>query len=154
LLTIAALRSSSRSTTFFSDNSLNAISTIDTAPWTIFCGGDDGFGLLAPEHHLRDFGRIREMHQPCLVERDAGLAEALLIGRSSCAVLISLMRSILRSLHDASRPMGAIDMEMISQQYRQMSSGRRGRDAKAVDGSLLGAGSVRVPMGDKGLNMT
>ena len=29
-------------------------------------GGDDGFGLLAPQHGLSDFGRIGEMGEPRL----------------------------------------------------------------------------------------
>src|SRR5215470_18366681 len=37
LLTMAALRSSSSATTFLAERSFNAISTIDTAPMTIFC---------------------------------------------------------------------------------------------------------------------
>ena len=40
--------------------------------------GDDRFCLLPSQHHLRDFGRIGEMHQPGFVDHDPGFRESLL----------------------------------------------------------------------------
>ena len=74
---MAALRSSSKSTTFFAESSESAISTIPTAPCTIFSlGGDDGVGLLAAQHRLGYLGRVGQMRETRVVDHDAGLLQA------------------------------------------------------------------------------
>ena len=39
---------------------------------------DDRLGLLATQHHLRDFGRVSEVRDPRLLDDNAGLLEARL----------------------------------------------------------------------------
>ena len=76
LLTIDALRSSSSSTTFFADSSESAISHHrHGAVHDLLPRGDDRFGLLAPQHRLRDLRRVGEVGEPRLLDDDAGLVE-------------------------------------------------------------------------------
>jgi hypothetical protein len=50
-----------------------------TAPCTILWrAADDGFGLLAAQHHLRDLGRIGQVAELGVLDHHAGVGEALL----------------------------------------------------------------------------
>ena len=37
--------------------------------------GDDRLGLLPAQHHLRDLGGVREVHEACFLDHHAGLAQ-------------------------------------------------------------------------------
>ena len=78
LLTMAARRSGSNSTRFFSLNSSSACSTmLDGAPHDLLAGGDHRFGLLAAQHGLGDLGSVGEVGEARLVDGHAGLGQAL-----------------------------------------------------------------------------